>query len=263
MSPITTRRVRHTLRARRLVVAERIQITPTRVRLILGGDLSDFCSASADDHIKLILPDEPGREPTLPQVGPDGVRFTPGERRPAMRDYTPRRVDAAAGLLTVEFTIHGTGPASSWARAARVGDPIGQVGPRGSLIVEGVERWCLAGDESALPAIARRIDELGPTQRAQVLVATSDPPSAHGLPPTSARVQITWLPPSEGGDDDPLLTAITSWEPPRDSDFVWVATEADSARGIRAHLRNERGLTSDRMRVTGYWRRGIANHHDE
>ena len=35
--------------------------------------------------------------------------------RPVVRTYTPRRFDAAAGTLEVQFLLHGDGPASAWA----------------------------------------------------------------------------------------------------------------------------------------------------
>src|SRR5204863_383877 len=50
---------------------------------------------------------------------------------------------------------------------------------------------------------------------------------------------------------------------PRGAVFAWAAGEAASITALRRHLLRERGLDPERMRMTGYWRRNIANydHH--
>ena len=71
-----------------------------------------------------------------------------------MRDYTPRRHDAEAGTLEIDFALHEAGPATQWAEQAKVGDLLGVGGPRGSFIVPTDFDWhLLIGDDTALPAI--------------------------------------------------------------------------------------------------------------
>ena len=41
--------------------------------------------------------------------------FSEGNIRPVARDYTPRRFNPQTRELTIEFVIHGTGPATEWA----------------------------------------------------------------------------------------------------------------------------------------------------
>nr|GFD30456.1 hypothetical protein [Tanacetum cinerariifolium] len=68
--------------------------------------------------------------------------FMPGANadgpKPAMRDYTPRRYDAASGELDIDFVLHGDGPAATWAAQAAVGQHLYIAGPRGSMIVRRV-----------------------------------------------------------------------------------------------------------------------------
>ncbi|HEY9065322.1 MAG TPA: siderophore-interacting protein, partial [Burkholderiaceae bacterium] len=133
-------RVRHEIKRRELQVA-RVARVSSHVRRITfaGAALADFVSASFDDHIKLILPDA-------------------ATGTPAMRDYTPRRVDTAACELDIEFALHGDGPAATWAAQARPGDRATIAGPRGSFVVPLDYDWhLLIGDETALPAVARRL----------------------------------------------------------------------------------------------------------
>src|SRR5262245_43870373 len=87
--PRAPRRVRHEPRRRELVVKRVDKIAAHMIRVTLGGDLDGFTSLGFDDHIKLFFPD-----PTAP---------ADGEPQFVSRDYTPRRYDAAARKLDVEF----------------------------------------------------------------------------------------------------------------------------------------------------------------
>ena len=124
-------------------------------RITLGDEqLESFVSAGADDHVKLFFPANGDARPSF------GEGDT--ERSPA-RDFTPRTFDVAAGELVVDFVLHGEGPAATWAAAAEPGWLLGQAGPRGSHVVSDDFAWyLLVGDDAALPAIGRRLDELPP-----------------------------------------------------------------------------------------------------
>lgn len=262
MTGPSSRRVRHPLRARVLEVRRVERVTPSRRRIVLGGDLGDFRSDSPDDHVKLIFPDAPGDEPRLPVVGEDRVSYPAGVARPPMRDYTPYAVDQDAGELVVEFVLHGDGPAARWAAAARPGDRLGQVGPRGSFVVEDVRHWILVGDESALPSIARRLREMGSDATGVALIVVGDDAERLELA-APAGVEVTWLVRPGGAADGGMLPAAVRALPAfEEGTFVWAGAEAGVARRIREHLRDERGHAAEHMRVTGYWRHGVADHHD-
>ena len=78
-----------------------------------------------------------------------------------MRDYTPRRYDLDTLELDIDFVLHGDGPASTWAEQAKPGQFLHIGGPRGSMIVPDIfDSYLLIGDETALPAIARRLEGL-------------------------------------------------------------------------------------------------------
>ncbi|MDE2375613.1 MAG: siderophore-interacting protein, partial [Hyphomicrobiales bacterium] len=116
------RRVRHEVKRRMLQVREVRPLTPKMRRVVLGGDdLTGFVSAAHDDHVKLFFP-QPGQDkPVLPTLTPNGPVYPEGAPRPVARDYTPRCYDAAANTLTIDFVLHGEGPAASWAAQARPG----------------------------------------------------------------------------------------------------------------------------------------------
>jgi NADPH-dependent ferric siderophore reductase len=260
-------RVRYELRLRLLEVAEAEDLTPHLRRIVLRGDLDGFASAAPDDHVKLIFPDPGADRPRLPELGPKGLQRRAGEPPAAMRDYTPRAFDAAAGTLTIDMVVHGDGaggPASSWAAAARPGALVGQAGPRGSRVAsDDFDWWLLAGDETALPAIARRLEELPRDARATVLLEVGGPADELALE-TAADVRLAWLhrDGAPAGTTDLLEDAIRDLALPIGDGYVWVGCEAATARRLRTHLRDERGLPKAYTKITGYWRLGSADHHD-
>jgi NADPH-dependent ferric siderophore reductase len=259
----TVERVRHQPRTRMLEVRDVSRLTPQILRVVLGSDdFAGFHSAGADDHVKLMFAPDGSDRPVLPRT--DEPRYDEGVAPPLMRDFTPRRFDPAAGELVIDFVVHGEGPASSWAAGAAVGALLGQGGPRGSLVVSDDFDWyLLAGDESALPSIARRLEELPATARAIVIAEVADAAGELELA-TRAELELTWLhrDGAEPGSTDLLERAIRSLDLPGGEGFAWVAAEADSVRPLRSHLREERGLAKASTRITGYWKRGAADHHD-
>ncbi|RZJ06521.1 MAG: siderophore-interacting protein, partial [Haliea sp.] len=158
----TPQRVRHELRRRTLDVLRCERLTPHMVRITLGGaDLAGFSSPGFDDHVKLFFPDPVTGVLTLPDMHADAPRPDEDAPRPLARDYTPRHHDAAAGTLAIDFALHEAGPATQWALQAQPGQTLTMGGPRGSFILPTAFDWhLLVGDDTALPAIARRLAEL-------------------------------------------------------------------------------------------------------
>jgi NADPH-dependent ferric siderophore reductase len=270
LSPIparVARRVRHETKLRLLQVSDVSRITPKMVRVIVAGDeLKGFVSAAHDDHVKLFFP-QPGQEkPVLPTPSPNGPVYPEGAVRPAARDYTPRRYDAGANTLTLDFVLHGHGhgPAAAWAAQVRPGNFLGVGGPRGSFIVPDDFDWYLfAGDESALPAIGRRLEELPPGARAIVVAEVADS-AEEQLFDTRAQLQIHWLrrDGAEPGDQSLLRRAIMELSLPHGDGYAWVAAEAATAKALRRQLIDERGLSKDRVKAAAYWKRGAVAVHE-
>ncbi|MFC3225695.1 siderophore-interacting protein [Marinibaculum pumilum] len=251
------RRVRHDLKPRLLTVRQTGQLTATLHRVVLeGADLEGFVSLGFDDHVKLVLPAPGAARPVLPRPG-EGLPAIAGQ---ALRDYTPRRHDAAAGTLAIDFVMHGDGPAASWAAAARPGDALGVLGPRGSFVVPAELDWhLLAGDEAALPAIARRLEELPAGTRAFVAVEVAE--LAAELPlPSRAQVELRWLH-RHGrapGDAAAQLAAVAGFDLPPGAGYAWAAAEAGVARALRHHLVAVRGLPPAQVKAAAYWTRDRA-----
>lgn len=258
------RRVRHALRFRKLEVRTVQRLTPHLIRITLSGDeLAGFTSPGFDDHAKIFFPDAASGRLTLPTAGPEGPVWPPGAK-PAMRDYTPRRHDARAGTLEIDFALHDAGPATRWAEAAKPGDVVGVGGPRGSFIIPTAFDWhLLIGDDTALPAIARRLAELPAGARAVVLAEVDG--EADQIPfETQAALDLRWVHRggAEPGTGAPLLDALRELTLPGGDFHAWVACESGAAKAIRAHLVGERGAHPKWVKAAGYWRRGAAATHD-
>lgn len=260
----TPRRVRHELRFRQLTVKTVQRVTPHLIRITLTGDaLEGFTSPGFDDHAKLFFPDAATGQLTLPTAGPDGPVWPEGGR-PAMRDYTPRRHDAQANTLEIDFALHDAGPATQWAEQAKPGDIVGVGGPRGSFIVPTEFDWhLLIGDDTALPAISRRLAELPAGARVVVLAEVDS--AADEIPlETQAELTLRWVH-REGaapGLSPVLVDTLKAMTLPAGDFHAWVGCESAIAKALRAHLVGERGANPKWVRASGYWRRGAVATHD-
>jgi NADPH-dependent ferric siderophore reductase len=239
-SSLEVQRVRHELKRRELEVRKVTRLAPRMVRITLGGDdMEGFVSASFDDHVKVFFP------------APDGTDAP-------KRDYTPRKFDPAGRELEIEFVLHGEGPATEWAAAAKAGDTLEIGGPRGSFVIPlGFDTHVLLGDESALPAIARRLEELAGRARVIALIEVDGDADRIALPQAEG-LDVRWIARSQGS----LLDALRSLPLPAGETYYWAAGESAAMRAVHRHLVQERGVDKKRVRASSYWRRGDAAVHE-
>jgi NADPH-dependent ferric siderophore reductase len=232
-------RVRHELRWRSVGIRRTEYLTPCMIRLTLAGDeLTGFTSLGADDHIKIATP---GKDGSIDK-----------------RDYTPRRYDAAANELIVDVAVHEAGPATTWARNAKPGDVVQIGGPRGSAIVaHDFDWWLLIGDETALPAIGRWIEELPAGTPVTSIVSVTGPEEEQTFE-TRANHRAVWVhrPPTQADNPAPLLDALEHHAWPAGDGFVWIAAERGVARALRAHVLEVRRHPSAWLKAASYWARG-------
>jgi NADPH-dependent ferric siderophore reductase len=247
--PLITR-VRHELKRRTLTITRVERLPAGMVRIVLGGEeLQGFKSLGFDDHIKLFF--HSGNEDS--------------ESPPSMRDFTPRRFSLEQRELWIDFFLHESGPAASWAARASAGQQLLVAGPKGSSViaVEGIDEHLLIGDETALPAIARRLEELPVSARAVVVIeveAGADRPELM----SPAAVEVTWVARDRRAapGTQALVDALRKLEIAPDRCFAWIACESSAARAIRAYLRQERGFDKRWIKAAGYWQQGTAGSHD-
>ena len=241
-------RVSHEIKRRKLEVLRVTDITPKMRRITLHGpDLTGFISLGTDDHVKLIFATTPEENAALESFVPGAPSDGP---KPVMRDYTPRRYDSVSGELDIDFVLHGDGPAASWAEQAEPGQFLHIAGPRGSMIVPDIfDSYLLIGDETALPAIARRLEELPGHRNALVVVEVADQGEQQVFD-SQAQVDVIWIVRGEQS----LLDVTRRLEMPEGKLYAWVATESGLSRKLRRVLLDEFGLEEEFVKAAGYWR---------
>jgi NADPH-dependent ferric siderophore reductase len=232
----SVQRVRHELHIRDVAVARIAPLGDSFLSITFQGEaLAQFTSLSFDDHVKFMF-----------DVDGEQVR----------RDFTPLHYDAGKRELTLEFALHEDGASSNWARAASVGQRAIIGGPRGSMVIPQDYDWhLLAGDRSALPAIRRRLAELPAGTK---VVAVIHAGGADRLPlDTQADLEVRWV-----ASDAALVGALRAFALPAGDGFAWFAGEAATAKAVRALLLEEKGVPKEAMRVSAYWKQGVADHHE-
>jgi NADPH-dependent ferric siderophore reductase len=208
------------------------------------------------------LPGQNG--PTIPQPDVSG-QMPEGTARSPGRDYTPRRYDARRNELVIDFALHDAGPATSWAAQATPGQQLGVGGPRGSFVVpDNFDWYLLIGDETALPAIGRRLEELRSGARA-IVVATVAGPAEEQTFDGDADIETIWVhrPLSRAEDPAPLLDAVRALTLPKAGDgYAWAAGESQTSKLLRRNIVDEQGFDKAWVKAAGYWKRGAVAIHE-
>lgn len=247
--------VMHPTKMRELRVKNIQSLSPTLKRITFTGEeLKDFVSLSPDDHVKIFFP-YPGEEKAvLPTFTKDGP-VVEGDRKPLMRDYTPRRYDNNLLELDIDFVLHGEGVGSQWADSAQIGKTLNIAGPRGSRIVPYAFDWYLMiGDECAIPSFARRITELPENAKGLIFIEVASEEQIVELPQHS-HFEVKWVLRKDlpAGSTQPLKEALMKTAFPTGDFFSWVSCEKACAMDLKDFLITVRGAEDSWVKATGYW----------
>jgi NADPH-dependent ferric siderophore reductase len=216
------------------IVTETVWLTPSMVRVVMGGpDLDGFGAGAFTDHY---------------------VKCRFGDKT---RSYTVRAWDPDRCLLTLDFVVHGDrGLAGPWACRAKPGDRLELMGPGGAYTPSPQADWhLLVGDDSALPAIAVSLSRI-PTGVPVFAVLEVDGPEHQQPLHSSGALEVVWLDRRAGPGKDPSLQleAVKALELPDGHGHAFVHGEATTVRLVRRHLVLERGLPTDCLSASGYWK---------
>jgi NADPH-dependent ferric siderophore reductase len=205
---------------------------------------------------------------TAPELA--GLQYQPGQDmmlmvavdgdRPVRRRYTIRALDHARRLLTLDVVRHAGGPGERWVAAARPGDRVEGIGPRGKIFLAEAADWHLfVGDDSALPAYLTMAGALPAGARALVILEVPGPAGEQDLV-TAADAEVTWLHRDGGSAGDPaaLAAAAAAVTLPPGRGHAYLAGEATVVLRLRETLA-ARGLAPEQISPKAYWGRGRAN----
>jgi NADPH-dependent ferric siderophore reductase len=292
------------------------RLSPHFTRVTLRcGDFEYFGTECLDQRIKLMFPLADG---TLSDLGADDDeshgagdwyerwRALPEAKRNPFRTYTVRAIDTAECRLDIDFVTHDDGgPAAQWVQAATPGSELVVIGPDARSGHRGVgidwrpgdaRELLLAGDETALPAIASILESLPAGRRARAFVEVPTAEDAIDVA-IGEGVTLTWLPRSQTGRasgagtangamlvpaverwlaDNPRIVAAAAatraqvlddvdvdldilWESPEATHpgfYAWIAGESGTVKTLRRLLVRGHGIDRSRVAFMGYWRLG-------
>jgi NADPH-dependent ferric siderophore reductase len=189
---------------------------------------------------------------TVPSDAPRAIR-----RRYSIRTFLPE-----AEAVDVDVVLHGEGPGSRWAAAARPGDTVEAIGPRGKIVLDDGADWHLfAGDESGMPATLAMIEALPAGSTAIATLEVGD--ASEAQPAEIARpddVDLRWL--HRGGDApgraDALTAALDAVALPNGRGHAYLSGELRVVDTLHRTLL-ARGLAPEQLSPKSYWRLGVAN----
>lgn len=281
------------------------RLSPSYVRITFTGPDLDRCAdPGLDQRIKLVLPAEgrDGFDGVPMDRGWAGLNELPDEVRPRLRTYTTRALRPDVRELDVDLVLHGDGgPASRFAGSAVPGDVVAVLGPNADHDGDpgGLEFRCpdgvpvlLVGDETALPAIARILEELPAGATGEVVVEVPTGGDRLDLRRPDG-VRLTWLARDEAGLDlhEPagnllqaavvdalartwpsLIGAMHTGEDVPDTDedlpwyvpqaavgedlYAWMAGESGAITRLRRYLVRDLGIDRTKIAFMGYWKHG-------
>jgi NADPH-dependent ferric siderophore reductase len=279
-------------------VARTRRVSPSVQRVTfrspVPGGIAEFASGGRDQRFKLFFP-QPGEElADIPVEAGDqwyvAWRAMDPNRRALMRTYTVREQRRELGEIDVDFAVRTSpGPAAAWALLCLAGDRITALGPDEAdnagidfRAPPGTDWILVAGDESALPAIAGILEWISPATPVRAWIEIAHCDDVQPLQ-TWSDAEITWL---VRGVGPSLTDAVTAARLPAGTPYAWIAGEATEVRRLRRHLvggrrgdgggsgasgfgggasgfgggrgRDGRGIDRKRVTFTGYWRRGAT-----
>jgi iron complex transport system ATP-binding protein len=199
------------------------ELSPSFRRVTFGGPgMSGFGPKThpRDLRIKLVIPPAGATSPGFDLLGfldeqeEAGVPWYQAwlqidpEVRGSMRTYTVREWRDDERELVVDMVLHTdehghSGPAAKWAEGAEVGHSLHIIGPSRDFdgpyggiefAPGGAHQILLAGDETAVPAIASILDSLKDTSAQGKAVLEVPSPADIIDIPTPAGFEIQWLP---------------------------------------------------------------------
>jgi NADPH-dependent ferric siderophore reductase len=225
------------------------------LRIVLGGDeLAGFAIESPASSVRLLLPPVGAGEIEMPSWTGNQFELANGDRAP-IRTFTPRAFDSERLELTLDIVLHDHGAATDWARQAQVGDEVAISGPGRSEPLDPTARsYVLAGDESAIPAIAQLLESIDVGCTVDVHIEIADPSARFELP-DHPNASVTWHDRIAGAAPGSAFAAAVE-QLDHLPDAVWVAGEAAVVQRLRTHLFDERGRTRRDVTARGYWKLG-------
>lgn len=230
----------------------RREVFPGLIRVTLEG--IDVQALTKDGiHLKLMMPEERGRNPVWPVVGENGgIAWPEGRDRLHARWVTIHDIRVDAREIDVDIAHHSGGLISDWAALEEDAQEVGVIGPGGDAYLESTKNVVLAGDYTGLPAIARLIESVGGNVTGHVFAAAPSQKALEDYLPKS-KLRVTAVEPGQFSASIADLVRACTNEPVT---FGWFAGEFGAAQQVRKIFKSEFGLQKGEQLSIAYWRKG-------
>ncbi|NMP02299.1 siderophore-interacting protein [Pseudoalteromonas arctica] len=217
------------------------QITPHLQRIVVGSDdFKDLTSQYIGNYVKVLFPKNGEVDFNL--------------KTACIRSYTIRHVDAQTGALTLDFVINmHQGPATDWAKIAKVGDELGIAGP-GPKKLDSYEHshYVLLGDLTSVNAIKGYAQQLLLTSKIDAFVHA---PTEKDIIDLETSRDINWL--VTDNADEVLLSALQNLHITAEPPIVFMALEAGLVRRAKTLLTEQFNIPRSNIVSSGYWKKGV------
>ena len=240
-----------------------VRLTPNMQRITFTGpDVAGFTPDRAGANLKICVP----------KTGtPDDVfraELADNSAAKIMRTFTVQSSDPEAGTMTIDFALHepaGHAPAGDWARDAKPGDLLGYRGPSDKKLTEFyANRYVLAGDMTALPALSAILAQLPGNAKGDAFFEITDPADAQALDAPDG-VTIHWLHHPEPAKPSELAVNKIKGlglENHGSSLQVAIAGEHSVVATLKDYFFGDLGLDPARNYISPYWKVGLTeNEH--
>jgi NADPH-dependent ferric siderophore reductase len=240
------------------------RVGPHIVRVTVAGEsLTNLPRRGFDHWFRLFLPLD-GDVAALELI-PDRfstsayLKFvaTGAAQRLTVRNYTVRHHRPEAGEVDIDFAGHDGGIATAWAQRARPGDRLALLDQAcGFDLRPDADSFCLAGDETAQPAILGILRDLPATARGLGVIELADLADAQDgpKPPGMELRQVVRQPDQAPGTA--ALAEVRGFQPEHPATgSAYLAGEQRLAVAGRRHL-VAAGVPKPRVIFMGYWRAG-------
>jgi NADPH-dependent ferric siderophore reductase len=167
-----------------------------------GGPLADAAlwhlevieAGTLSPSFRRVVVTAPGIEGLQCAPGQDlMLRIPLGDDKVVNRRYTIRSFDPVEQKVVVDVSLHGRGPGTDWISAARTGDRINAIGPRGKITPRADADWHLfVVDETGVPGTLAMIEAL-PAGSVAIALLQVDSPADEQEPEAFAVVDSTCI----------------------------------------------------------------------
>lgn len=219
------------------VVTDVERVSPGFVRVALATSDGAWSSTGSPDEFVHV------------ELGAESVDAGDGH---TARHYTISRVSQTG--IEMEIATHGHGPGAAWGASVLPGDEVLISEPKAyySAPPASVPR-VLLGDATAIPAIARILEQASADEWFRVVIEVATMEDARELP-SPAHVDVEWRIGGNGVAPSVLVdAAAAALDAMPAQPYLWVACESVISRRIRSLARVERGLPTSALRIVGYW----------